>query len=680
MTTRTTLSRTALPVALVAAVLVGAGCEINSPEMPSFDTTFTLPIGVETLTVLEAVEDEDFLVVGEDGTLGFSVDGDADTLALDFALAVDLPTESVAQGLGDFTLPAGDPVAFAFTLGEVWPPAAAVDGVTTLVPAFPFDLTSGGEDLPDIESAVLASGALSVTVSNGFAVPLGADSGADQIVLELRDPAGGAPLATLAFPRLAPGEQATRAADLAGVVLPDAVAVRITGGSPGSGAAPVTVRAADTIAVDAAFTDLVVSSATAVVAAQSFSTSFAVDLPADYEISRAVIDQGRIDLDLANDMPLPCTVTVIWDQVRDLDGVPLVRAWDLAPGTAITPALDLAGYLVVADGAALTGLDLQVAVSSPGSGGAPVALSAADGVTAAVDGGTVTFASVTGLVPATVVALDPVTETIDLPDEMDGLELTAARLELTLTNSAGIAADVDLTLTGTAADGAVRTLDVAEHVLPALDRNPAVTTIVLDETNSGVLDFLNNLPETITLGGDVIAGGGGVAGTVRPDEYAVVQWTLSAPVEVVITGATLDSDPRALDLDADLRDRIATHARGAELHAEILNHLPMGVELRIVAHTDTSLLDSAPLLVIGPVAVAAAETDPVSHAVSAAVTSRPVVALDTDQARIFGLAGLHTRVEAFLPATDGQPVRVMSSDYLEFRGVVQLEVLIDDEF
>ena len=146
MTTRTTLSRTALPVALVAAVLVGAGCEINSPEMPSFDTTFTLPIGVETLTVLEAVEDEDFLVVGEDGTLGFSVDGDADTLALDFALAVDLPTESVAQGLGDFTLPAGDPVAFAFTLGEVWPPAAAVDGVTTLVPAFPFDLTSGGED------------------------------------------------------------------------------------------------------------------------------------------------------------------------------------------------------------------------------------------------------------------------------------------------------------------------------------------------------------------------------------------------------------------------------------------------------------------------------------------------------------------------------------------------------
>ena len=124
---------------------------------------------------------------------------------------------------------------------------------------------------------------------------------------------------------------------------------------------------------------------------------------------------------------------------------------------------------------------------------------------------------------------------------------------------------------------------------------------------------------------------------------------------------------------------VAIHARGAVLHAEILNHLPMGVQLRIVAAQDTNQLDSNPLLVVGPINIAAALTDPLTHAVSEAVISTPTIRLTEAEARILGLPGLFTRVEAFLPSTNGQPVRVMSTDYLEFQGVVELEVLIDDK-
>ena len=225
----------------------------------------------------------------------------------------------------------------------------------------------------------------------------------------------------------------------------------------------------------------------------------------------------------------------------------------------------------------------------------------------------------------------------------------------------------------------MRTLTVTRQIQPAVARAAATTTIVLDQSNSTILEFLNNLPQSITLSGDVVAGGSATPGTVRPGDYAVFDWQIAAPVEIVINNAVINSDPDALDLDADLRDRISTHARGAVVRTQISNHLPLAVQLRVVAAQDISQLDSNPLLDIGPVIVAAAQIDPASHLVSQAVTSAPIISLTEAQARVFGLPGLHTRIQVVLPSTNGQPVRILASDYIEFQGVVELEVLVDDE-
>ena len=681
MTTRPT-PHLPLPAALALGLLAGltlAGCDINSPEMPSFDTSFVLPLGTERLDIMDAVDDEDFLQVAGDGSLGFTMTGDPDTLALDFDLSAAIPAQTVDQGVGNFSLPAPAPLSFDFSLGDIWAAAAAANGMSVPVPAFPISVASAGQDLPDLVSATLSEGFLTVTITNGLPVPVGANSGVNRIVLQLVDPDGGAVVTSVSFPLLAAGQSSTQLANLAGATLPDQLAVNLSGGSAGSAGQPVTVDITDAIAIDAAFTDLVVSSATAVVENQTFDTSFNTPLPADYEITRAVIASGSVAVDLVNGMPVPCTVYLSWDQVRSLDNLPLTRTVPLAAGASATTNLDFAGYIVQTSGQPLTSLDANVHIVTPGSAGLPVTLRATDGLTAALGAGSISFSSVTGVVPAYTVPLDPITESIDLPDEMDGLELTAATLTLTLVNSAGIPADLDLTLTGTAANGSVRSLAVNDQVLPAIDRAATTTTIVLDQGNSTILDFLNNLPETISLAGDVIAGGNGATGTVRTGDFAAISWEISAPVEVVITGASLESDPNALDLDLDLRDRISTHARGAVLRTEILNHLPMAVQLRVVAAQDTTQFDTNPLLTIGPITVAAALTNPTTHVVSQAVTSTPVITLTEAQARLFGLPGLYTRIEAILPSTDGQPVRVMASDYLEFQGVVELEVLIDDQ-
>lgn len=693
MTTKTSGARTGradsrLAIRLLVTTLLtgGAvgllgGCEINKPELPTFDTSLTIPLGVERVDVLELVEDEEFLVVGSDSSLGFFIDGEPDTLNFDFDLSADIGSQSVRQGLGNFELPAADPMDYAFRLGQLWPAADGLVAQPAVVPAFPIDTASGGQDLPDIDSAVLAAGGVTITVTNGLPVPISADSGPDQVILSLVNPANGDEFADFVFPAIAPGGQSTRTADLAGVTLPGEVAVVMIGGSPGSAGAVVTVNGDDAIGIAAAFTGLVVSEATAVVGAQTFLTTFATELPADYAITSAVIGSGSVRMALANDMPVPCTARVTWPSLLAQDHQPLSAVFTLPAGQSAERAIDFAGCILEAGGVPLSALNAEVDIETPGSAGVAVTMTAGDGLTAEIQGGSLTFSSITGAVPAYDVRIDPIVEEIDLPDELDGLEMTAAAMVLRLTNSAGLPGELDLTLTGTSATGQVRSLQVVRDIAAAFnERAPATTDIVLDESNSGILAFLNNLPETITLSGSVLVGGDGSTGTVHPDDFAVVAWDITAPVEVVITGATLSGDPRLVDLEQDVRDMIDDHALGAYLQTEILNHLPVGVELRILAAADLAGLDAAPLLVLGPLTVDAAPCDPLTHTVSEALISRPVLALTGEQARVFALPGLVTRVDVVLPSTAGLPVRMMTTDYIEVRGTVQIDVHVNDQW
>ncbi len=665
----------ALLVAVALAAL--AGCDINKPEMPTFDTSLTLPLGVERLDVADALGSEDFLATGNDGSLLFKVDGTADTLSFNFDLSADVPARSMNQGLGSFSLASFGPLSYGFLLGDVWAPAAMANGLTMVVPPFPVVVTSADQDVPEINAATLASGTASVTVSNGLPVTISDAGGPDQLVLVLESPTGVA-FATFTFGPIAAGTSQTRTVDLAGAVLPDRLRVRLAGGSAGSGDQAVTINSGAALDVEATFTDLLVSSATAVVGAQGFATTFSSPLPSGYEVTEAVLAGGSAQLSVTNDMPVPCQALLTWPGLRSADGSPLVEQFTLAANAAASHTINFAGYTLADGGAPLTSLDATVSVTSPGSSGLPVTMNSGDGLTATLGAATITFASVTGVIPEAVVVLDPTVENIDLPAELNGLSLTAATLTLELDTAASLPGSVDLTLRGVAANGHVSDLTVSR----ALNQDPgkALTEIVLDQNNSGIVDFLNNLPERITLLGQVALGGAGTVGTVHPNDQAVVRWRIVAPVEVVIDGASLNSDPRLLNVDAKMQENISTHAQGAQAQLEVLNHLPLALSLTVLVGQDANTLDTAPLLAIGPLTIDAAQLDPVTHTVSQAVVSRPTFQLTAEQAQVFGQPGLVTKVVATLPSSNGQPARVLATDYLEVRGTIQLDVLVDNQF
>ena len=675
------LTRCLRLVAAVAVVTAAAalltGCEIAKPELPTFNTQLAVPLGDERLDIADIIGDEEYLVALQDGQLGFRVIGEPDTVALDFDLAADVEAQTLRSELVTFELEPAAPPAMAFTLGEIYPAANPLHGQDTPVPPFTFDLDGDPEDLADVTSATVAGGSIIVTVDNGLPVPVSsATPGPQQLQIALVDPADGSTVVLLPVTReIPPLSQARLTADLSGITLPGQLAVQLNGGSPGSGGTPVTVDAQAELGVAVTFDALLVDSAVAVIGAQQVHTNCDIDLPADYGVLQAVFADGSFIVDSVNELAIPCRAELVWPHVFTASGDTLRVVVDLAANSSGQALVDFTGCTVQAPTSTpLSTLRADVRVTSPGSGGQSVAVVSGQGVSCNVAASRLVFDRVTGTFPRFDFDLDPVDEIIDLPDELEGLTLQRATLTLSVSNTSGAVGWADLILTGTSAAGAVATLDV-QHALAA----NTVTRIVLDETNSGIVDFLNNLPTRITLTGQVQAGGDGTIGTVGPGDRVAIDWEIISPVEVVIEGSQLYGDPESLDLDDDTRDLIRNHALGARVQLQILNHLPVAIRTRLLFSTDTLTIKTEPVLSIGPVNVASGNIDPDNGQVVTGRNSTPTIALDHDEILVLATPNLYALLEVILPTTDGEVVRVMTSDYVTVGGLIRLDVEVSDE-
>lgn len=672
--------RLAAGLALAAGLGGGAGCEFARPELPKFTTTITVPLGQQRVTAAEIAADESFLGVAADSLLSLAIAGGSDTLGVAVDLSADLPAATVAATLGDFTPAAGAPVGFDFALRTIYPAAAALDGATVAVPPFDFDLGGAAADLPDLIAARVASGRLEVTVENGLPVAVSDADPPRRVTVALLDPASGATLATVEFPApIAAGAVATASADLAGVTLPDSVAVRVTGGSPGA-AAPVTVDADARLRVAAALRDLHVAEATALVGAQAFTAVATVALPDSVRVVAAEILDGTLTLTVDNDLAIPCVANLTFPEVVGADGRPLATSLDLPARGSGSRSLPLAGARIAApDGTPLAALRLAATVTSPGGGDLPVTLAADDALRAALAPSRLRFGAVTGVIPERRFAIAPITANLDLPEELSGVTLTSAALTLLVDSSIDLPARLAATLTGRSAGGTVATVEVLRDLVAAAQPDGGDGEIVLDEGNSAIVAFLNNLPTEITLTGEVTVGGDEVVGTVRPGDRAVIGWRLDAPLRVVVQGSVVRGDPRPLALDADARDRVAGHLGAVQVVTDIANHLPLGVAIRILAGQDSATVAAAPLLTVGPLTAAAGRLDPVLRTVTGAVVTRGEVALTAAQAEILTRAGLFTVVEVTLPGSDGQTVALRAADWLSVTGCVRIAVEVADD-
>jgi len=671
--------RLAAAAVLSFTALLLVGCEIEKPAMPSFSTRFAVPLGTHEVTVSDIIEDQEYLYAGADSVLAFSLEGDTTSLSLDVDLSVDLDGESIDTELGPIELPASDPLDFGFTLLEIYPAAGMLPPGPVPVPPFDIDLDGDPADLPDITSAHVAEGGLLLTVTNNLPIPVSGDGPPSQLALQILDPADGSLLATAAFAgAIAPGETAEARADLAGVTLPDLVSIRLVGGSEGGFAADG-LSPDDGLDVALVMENIVVDEATALIGAQSFTEFGEAPLPDDLGVLSALLESGSLDIDLTSGLPLDCAVTLTFPAMTLADGSPLAVPLTLPADGATATSVDLAGAVIASpDGLPLTALDWTLDISSDGSGDVPVTIAAGDRITATLRPATLALARVTGTVPEEVFVIDPVTETIDLPDELDGLHLQAAALTIEILNDTGIGGELNLELAGVSTAGVVTTVSAIARI--GADEGKATrTVIVLDQDNSNIAELLSELPESFVFQGEVSIGGPGEVGTVRPGDGASVSWRIDAPLQLVIDQAEIDHEPTALDLDADARENIDDHLVAAELHAEIANHFPFGVEVRFLVGESEATTLSAPSLEIGPLDVTGGDVGDDHRWVVSPGRSTHVIPLSREQIGAFTRPDAHTAVVAVIPGTDGEEVVVRIGDHLSLTGALSIEVFVEDD-
>lgn len=665
----------------IAAAIAGsfaAACSIEEPKLPTLETELVLPLGTLRYDVAELIEGEDSFVTGEDDVIALQIGGDLDSVSVGEAIDIHVDGAGVDAVLDGVELSAGTPASFAFTLGALYPPAQSAAGMPLPVPPFTFTVVSPTQDLPGFTSASIRSGEIQVTLTNGLPVPLGGAAPPEQILLRLADPASGTTLTQLLLTdELPAGQTRTHTLDLAGASAGDSLRVELSGGSPGSQGAPVGIDPAACLSVDVTCDALVVDSAVAPIPAQSFRDTLVVDLPDSVQVVRGTIARGTLRVDLVSDLPLPLTARLLVPALHRPDGSSLQMDVPLAAGAAASASSDLTDCTLEFEGAVGDRLEVLAVADTPGSLGGDVAIQSGTSMHAELLPLTLSFASVTGIVDPQRVELDPTHVDVDLPDEMEQLQLEQAELRLELHTGVQMPAAVDLRLQGVSADGAMVPLDLHFDLASPEGEGIADHQLVFDGTNSELLPFLNNLPVRIELSGSASVGDGFTPGTIRAGDALWASWQIDAPLSVALAPQAIELDARALDLSDDVRDEIRERVLTASVAATVRSTLPVGARVWIGLDVDSSRVHTQPHLRLGPVDLPAATGSKGGERIAAVAASELRLAAE-DLPWIADQPVLQA-VTVELPGTAGAFVVLRSTDRVEVSGMLRARLRIAED-
>jgi hypothetical protein len=668
---------------LSTTFLLGAltsGCTIENPEMPIFSTTIHIPLGNDSITAFELVEDEDFISVHDDSVIGFSVDGDTTSMELEFDYGADIEATEIQAEIGVITLDGIAPIEYGFQAEEISQLLKDLPPGIETIPAFTFDIDGQPADIDGIFSANIQSGEISITLTNELPIAISGLELPERIEIELFNGESMETFAVFVFDEeILPSEFKTKSIDLAGRILPGSLAVIITGGSAG-GNAPEGILPEHSLEVEIELSDLEVVDAMAEIGAQLIETSESLALPDSLGLIRAEIGAGELAINFANELVIPCTVELQFDELHNPDGSLLLIAMNLLPGESTSSITSLENSFIESiDSNILSELNYTVSTSTPGSNGEIVQISSSDFVSLSIASSRITLASITGELPFEIWELDSVSEEIEMPEDFDGIHLSGAQLVVNIDNETGISGEIDFTITGYCNNGLIVTVNHQDNIIPTNNEFDGKTVITLNESNSNINELISEFPNRLEFSGNISIGGNGEIGSIRNGDQASVSWNVSAPLSFSMESSTIETDPEYLNLDYDTRTNLRDNLVSGELQTIIDNSFPFGVELNLFLGTDTLTLIEYPEAIIGPITVAPGYVDPETGWVTESVCTTNTIIITQSTIDLISSESACSALFINIPGTSGETVSVRVNDGINFSGIVSAEILINED-
>jgi len=675
-------------VALALGCLLG-GCSVeNNPEMPTWEAEFNVPLGVETTTLQEWIDESDDLCESATGLVAFHFEGTLERTEIGDRLALDPVEASFHSAIGAFTLRSPASQSGQVSFSDLWPPSSQLEGQTVPVPGFQFDgVETPLPEFDEFHSMTLEEGRLTVVLANRLPVDV------EDVTATLVEDETWTEILSVPIPRVGTGQADSAAIDLAGVTLTSGLLVRVSGGSPGSGGEAVYVDVSCGLEVEVGLSDLRASRATAELPATDVTLDETVDIPDGTILVEAEVAAGALDLNIENDLPVRLTGLLTVAEFADPSGEPLTLGIDLPPAGDASAHVELAGYTLrpappIPEAAQRVNVSASMTTEETGE---PVTLTAEDGVSVDLSIDTLTFARVRGILDSTSFEVEPSTAEVEFPEDLSSVSLQEARLTLTLVSTVPVPTALSLEAVGESGDGKVTVLAIPLELAGSQDSPPETTAVVLDQDNSAIVDMLNSLPRSVEVSGQGWVGDGETEGEVSREDYIEGAYRVEVPLHLAIEEQTIDSDLTEIEIlpeegnvdggDGAVDGELTRRMRSAELWVAFHNHTPFGLVATASFATDSARVFTDPDVSLESVQIAAGAVDETGE-VTAATSIENHLTLTEDDLDLFRnpsdeirLVYMGTRLR--LLSTEGQAVKVRGSDYIQTAARIRVAATVD---
>ncbi len=328
-----------VPFLLLAAFFYLLSCSFEKPRAPSWDVDVTIPLMSKVFTMTEIAEDESSLSIDSTGMLTLEVEAELDDYYVGDQLTIAHIQDRFSLDIGSFDIDSPGSEFTSVQLREIFSEADNFHGQAVVVPEFSFATNKKQLDpYEDFSYVVIDSGNITLQVTNNLVVPLGSP-----LTLEIWDAVMDTLIVSETVQRqILPNDNAFFLVDLAGRKMPNRMAIRMLGDSPGSGGNPVVVDAGSIFEVEAIVSAMLSSEALASVPAHLVTDQDDVAITDSLVIVYSKIEVGVIDLVIASNLPLDTWIRYEMPDLIAPNGRALVDSFFVASqtNTAISIRLD----------------------------------------------------------------------------------------------------------------------------------------------------------------------------------------------------------------------------------------------------------------------------------------------------------------------------------------------------
>jgi hypothetical protein len=592
---------------LLIIFLYGCFEKPSEPVLPTWDVDLTVPIFNRTFTLGEFVEkDTTYLKVGSGNQIYYSTSQELKATKIGDNLKISDISASASTQLGNFEVKDPGTISAKISVGQIFPGLSNVPPGNYIVPS-----NSPGQTIStnftafdNFQSITFDGGVLKITVANGLPVPLQFPDGLK--IYAQSNPS--TPIVTLFVNETVnANSQKTAEVDLSGITLPANLGLTVTVLSPGSGGSPVYLDVNQMfLTVSAELQNLSIASATAKIPSQTepvvIDDSFILEPnePQPDLINEATFKSGQLDIRIVNNIDLGLNGTLkLYNFVNKFDNSPLQIPINIgrknSTSNTVTQSINLANYKLVGNN--LNQISYRVEVRTEDTGDEFRTINKNDGLSAQINLTKLVIESISGKVKPREISFDE--QKIDLSGLKDYREKFSGRLrfddvrvEINLYKTAQFTFDLNLKIKAfNTRTGRVDSLEI-----PVDQRRFSGTShrIVLDKSNSTIVDFINSfaeteLPEYLTISGYVFVNPNYETGRVSSSDSIYGNVLVNFPASFGISNAEFKDTSEVEELSSETKKQI-DKANYGKLFVEIDNGV--GVELKFRAVLLGFVMDS----------------------------------------------------------------------------------------